>query len=74
MKRKYRLLYPKKLVYNHILFDVSVACNVSPSIIKADINSERGRIVAVFDGDTEDVEKALSMLIEHGVDVKLMQG
>jgi len=73
MKRKYSLLYPKKLVYNHILFDVSVACNVSPSIIKADINSEQGRIVAMFDGKSEDVEKALSMLREHGVEVALVQ-
>ncbi len=70
--KKISLVYSKENVYKPILVEVSKACNVLPSVLKADVVDETGEMLVVFDGDDEDVEKALAMLKEHGVGVTVI--
>jgi len=67
---RYHLVYPRKIAYNSILFDISVACDVSPSIIKASITSDYGEIVVIFEGNVSSIQKALRMLKDSGVRVE----
>jgi ABC-type methionine transport system ATPase subunit len=70
LKKKVYLTYPKELVKEPLIYQVSQLFKVAFNIRQATISDDIGLVALELDGEEEEVEKALNFFLEKGVKVE----
>jgi ABC-type methionine transport system ATPase subunit len=70
MKRRIYLTYPKDQITEPLIYDIGQLFKVKTNIRQATISETIGLVAIELDGDTEEIEKAISYLTEKGVKVE----
>lgn len=70
MKKKVYLTYPKELVKEPLIYQVSQLFNVAFNIRQASISEEIGLVALELEGEADEVEKALKFFVDKGVKVE----
>jgi ABC-type methionine transport system ATPase subunit len=70
LKKKVYLTYPKELVKEPLIYQVSRLYNVAFNIRQASVSEDIGLVALELEGEPEDVEKALNFFTEKGVKVE----
>lgn len=70
MKKKVYLTYPRELVKEPLIYQVSQLFNVAFNIRQASISEEIGLVALELEGEADEVEKALKFFVDKGVKVE----
>jgi ABC-type methionine transport system ATPase subunit len=70
LKKKVYLTYPKELIKEPLIYQVSRLYKVSFNIRQATVSEDLGLVALELDGEDDEVEKALKFFTEKGVKVE----
>lgn len=70
MKQALDLIFPKKLIKEPVIYQMSKDCPVVFNIRRAKVTDEVGEIVLELEGSESDLENARNYLQSHGVKVE----
>ncbi len=73
-KQRVKLTFPKELVTQPLIHNLSKEFNLVTNIRRADVTGEEGWVVLELDGKIEDIEKALIFAKSQGVMVDPVEG
>ncbi|PMP78045.1 MAG: FeS-binding protein [Sulfurihydrogenibium sp.] len=71
---KLKLIYPEEKIKEPILSKVCKNFNVDINIRKANVQEKIGWLELEFIGDEVEIEKAINLLVENGVEVLPIEG
>ncbi len=70
MKKRYYLTYSKELVKEPLIYQVSQKFRVATNIRQASVSEDLGLVALEFDGDAEEIDKAVDYFKSKGVKVE----
>jgi ABC-type methionine transport system ATPase subunit len=70
LKKRIYLTYPKELVKEPLIYQVSTLYKVAFNIRQATISEDIGLVALELEGEPEEVEKAINFFTEKGVKVE----
>ncbi len=73
-RRQVMFTFPKELVREPVIYNLSQQFRVVTNIRRADISEDRGWIVLGLEGEEEDIEQGIAWVISKGVRVDPVTG
>jgi ABC-type methionine transport system ATPase subunit len=74
MKQRVKLLFPRQLVKEPILFTMAKRYDVIPNIRRARITDDGGEMILELEGDAVNLEHGIAALREQGITVEFIEG
>lgn len=72
MKKHLRLIFPRHLIKEPVIFTMAKKYDVMPNIRQAKVTETRGEMVLSLDGEEENLRSALRSLEVLGIAVELL--
>jgi L-aspartate semialdehyde sulfurtransferase ferredoxin len=72
--KRVKLIFPKELIKEPVIFTMAKKFNVMPNIRRARISDSVGEVVLEFEGSEKKLEEGIAYLRERGVKVEAIEG
>jgi ABC-type methionine transport system ATPase subunit len=72
--KRVKLIFPKELIKEPVIFTMAKKFNVMPNIRRARITDSVGEVVLEFEGTEKKLEEGIAYLRERGVKVDAIEG
>jgi ABC-type methionine transport system ATPase subunit len=72
--KRVKLIFPKELIKEPLIFTMAKKFNVMPNIRRARISDSVGEVVLEFEGTEKKLEEGIAYLRERGVKVEAIEG
>lgn len=72
--KRVKLIFPKDLIKEPVIFTMAKKFDVMPNIRRARIEDSVGEVVLEFEGTKEKLEAGIAYLRERGVTVEAIEG
>ncbi len=72
--KRVRLIFPKDLIKEPVIFTMAKKFDVMPNIRRARITESVGEVVLEFEGPEKKLEEGIAYLKERGVKVEAIEG
>jgi ABC-type methionine transport system ATPase subunit len=72
--KRVKLIFPKELIKEPLIFTMAKKFNVMPNIRRARISDSVGEVVLEFEGTDKKLEEGIAYLRERGVKVEAIEG
>ncbi len=73
MKKRVKLIFPKHLIREPVIFGMAKRYEVMPNIFQARITESFGEIVLELDGEEKNLDDGLASLREKGIVVEPLE-
>ena len=72
--KRVKLIFPKELIKEPVIFTMAKKFNVMPNIRRARITDSAGEVVLEFEGAEKKLEEGIAYLRERGIKVEAIEG
>jgi ABC-type methionine transport system ATPase subunit len=72
--KRVKLIFPKELIKEPLIFTMAKKFDVMPNIRRARISDAVGEVVLEFEGTEKKLEEGIAYLRERGVKVEAIEG
>ncbi len=72
--KRVKLIFPKELIKEPLIFTMAKKFDVMPNIRRARISDSVGEVVLEFEGTEKKLEEGIAYLRERGVKVEAIEG
>ncbi len=74
MKKAVKLIFPRHLIKEPVIFRMAKKYDVMPNIRRARVTENFGEMVLELEGTEENLNKGLQSLSDQGIDVEIVEG